>query len=262
MRRWLTLIGALALPTRCKPLLLNALGHRVHRRARIGASIVLSDRLVLGADARIAPFSLLMCRRIMMRKAARIGAFNFIRGPLDLWLGPHAAIGNRNVIIRAAHPISFGPAQLRLGEFSKVTSGHRIDCMQSVRLGKFSTVAGAGSQLWTHGYAHASAGLDRARVDGKIRIGDNVYIGSHSCLTAGITIGNAVTVGGHSSVATDLLAPGLYVSQPLRHLPYTPYERLPQLPQISRTEWVDTVYWKGGGSAPADGQMPGERARP
>ncbi|MBI3515852.1 MAG: hypothetical protein HY060_17605, partial [Proteobacteria bacterium] len=49
----------------------------------------------------------------------------------------------------------------------------------------------------------------------------------------------------HSSVATDLLVPGLYVSQPLRHLPYVPFERLSQLPFIGRDGMVEPVYWKG-----------------
>jgi UDP-3-O-[3-hydroxymyristoyl] glucosamine N-acyltransferase len=245
MRRWLTLLIVLALPTRWKPPLLTALGHRVHRRARIRRSVIVADRLVLDADTHIGSFSLLACRRIVMRPGARIGAFNVVRGPLDLWLASRAAVGSRNVITRAAHPVSFGPAQFRLGAFSKLTSGHRVDCMQSVRLGRFSTVAGAGSQLWTHGYAHAPAGLDRARIDGRIRIGDSVYIGSHSCLSAGITIGDAVTVGSHSSVATDLLAPGLYVSQPLRHLPYVPYEQLARLPRMPDAGMVEPVYWKG-----------------
>lgn len=246
MRRWLTLAIALVLPVRWKPPLLRALGHRVHRRARIGSSLLMVERLVLGADVRIASFSLLACRRIVMRPDARIGAGNVVRGPLDLWLGPRAAIGNRNVITRAAHPVSFGPAQLHIGEGGKLTSSHRVDCMQSVWLGRYSTVAGAGSQLWTHGYAHAPDGAGRARIDGRIRIGDHVYVGSHCCLSAGITIGDAVTVGGHSSVATDLLAPGLYISQKLRYLPYAPYDRLSRLPRVERTGLIELVHWKGG----------------
>ena len=245
MRRWLTCLVVLGLPTRWKPALLTALGHRVHRRARIRCSLVLADRLLLGADASIGRFNLLACRRIVMRPGAAIGSLNMVRGPLDLWLDTRAAIGNRNVITRARHPVSYGAAQLRLGELSKLTSGHHVDCMQSVRLGRFSTIAGLGSQLWTHGYAHASTGRNRARIDGRIRIGDNVYVGSHCCLSAGITIADAVTIGGHSSVAGDLLAPGLYVSQPLRHLPYVPFEQLDRLARLPDAGMVEPVYWKG-----------------
>jgi len=243
-RRWLTLVVILVLPARWKPAILTALGHRVHRRARIRLSLVLVDRLALDADARIASFSVLACRRVVMRAGAAIGGLNLVRGPLDLWLDARAAIGNRNVITRAEHPVSYGTAQFHLGEHSKLTSGHRVDCMQSVRLGRFSTIAGAGSQLWTHGYAHAATGLARARVDGRIRIGDNVYVGSQCCLSAGITIGDAVTVGGHSSVASDLLAPGLYVSQPLRHLPHIPFDQLNRLEPRSDAGLIEPVYWR------------------
>jgi acetyltransferase-like isoleucine patch superfamily enzyme len=245
MRRWLTVLVILIVPARWKPALLRALGHQVHHRARIRCSVVMVDRLALGADARIASFSLLACRRVVMRSGAAIGSFNLVRGPVDLWLDEHAAIGNRNVITRADHPVSYGPAQFRLGECSKLTSGHRVDCMESVRLGRFSTVAGIGTQLWTHSYAHAARGLARARVDGRIRIGDNVYVGSHCCLSAGITIGDAVTVGAHSSIASDLLAPGLYVSQPLRYLPHIPFDHLDPLARLPDDRVIEPVYRKG-----------------
>jgi UDP-3-O-[3-hydroxymyristoyl] glucosamine N-acyltransferase len=207
VKRALTMLAILLLPPRCKPPLLRLLGHAVHRRASIGMSLVLANQLALDEDATIASCSLISCRRLVMRKSAQIGTLTVIRGPIDVWLGPRAAIGHRNIVTRAAAPVSIGPAQLRLGELATITSGHRVDCMA-----------------------------------GKVDIGRNVYIGSQSCIGAGVHIGDAITVGAHSSVATDLTEPGLYVSQALRHIAGTPYARLGAHQTVDGPALVERVY--------------------
>ncbi len=42
------------------------------------------------------------------------------------------------------------------------------------------------------------------------------------------------------------MAPGLYVSQKLRYLPYAPYDRLSRLPRIERAGLIEPVHWKDG----------------
>jgi acetyltransferase-like isoleucine patch superfamily enzyme len=112
-----------------------------------------------------------------------------------------------------------GPAQLWLGELAKITARHRIDCTQSVHIGDYSTVAGAGSQIWTHGYVHDVKGPGRYRVDGRVVIENNVYIGSACLISMGVRIGTGVIVGGGTAVPKSLTEPGLYVSAPMRSLP-------------------------------------------
>ena len=244
IRGALTTITCLVMPPALKPPLLRALGHHVHARARIGVSIISASRLYLDAGSRIGHLNLIRCGRILLRPEAYIGSLNIIRGPLHVVLGPNAGIGNRNVIVRAQRPLSVGPSRLRLGVWSKITAGHYVDCMTNVRFGDYSTLAGAGSQLWTHGYVHYTKGIDRARVDGEVRIGDNVYIGSASCISGGVSIADGVAVGAHSSVAASLLRAGVYVSQPLRYLAITPEERLARLPRIERDDLSEIVYQK------------------
>ena len=244
-RQFLTAAICLLAPRRLKPLLLRRLGHPVAKGARIGCSLVLVDRLAMAPQARIGTGNLIRCRRILLRDQAWIGHANMIKGPFSLWFDRRAAVGNRNTVTRAPHPVTFGPSHLRLGDFAKVTGGHHVDLTQSVRFGDFSTLAGKGSQVWTHGYVHMSQGLDRARVDGRVRIGSNVYIGSASVIGGGIRIADGVTVGALSSVASDLLEPGLWVSQKLRHIALTPEQRLDRLPQVMRPGLAEIVYWKG-----------------
>lgn len=162
--------------------------------------------------------NVIRCRRLIMRRLSYLDRFNRITGPLTLSLAETAAIGRANVVYRAPHPTSIGPAMLRLGTLAKITSSHLVDCTCTISIGAYSTIAGARSQLWTHGYRHSSHGPGRYRIDGRIDIGSNVYVGSASVLNAGLRIADGVTVGSHSSVSKSLTRPGTYVSQSLRYL--------------------------------------------
>lgn len=218
MRRFLTALVALFVPRPLKPCLLNALGHRVACGARIGWGLLLVDRLHLEKGARIGSFNWISCRRLLMRKGAYFGRFNVLRGPFSVALAEDAAIGMRNSVRRFRGCVSPPSSRLRLGRLSKFTVGHTVDLICSVTLGDFTTVAGSGCQIWTHGYLHEPAGPGRVRIEGPVRLGNNVYVGSGSILTGGVSIADAVTVGSLSSVSKSLDRPGLYVSQPLRFI--------------------------------------------
>ena len=244
MNRLLAAVLLACLPPRLKPPLLNLMGHKVHRSARIGLSIV-RGRLYMGPNTRIGHLNWIACRRIAMRPGAYVGSMNVVKGPISVQLGTDAAIGNRNLVTRIHHPVSVGPALLRLLEGSKITAAHSVDCTASVLFGNYAVLAGRGSQIWTHGYVHDLQGSGRSRIDGTVRLADNVYIGSMSCISAGVRIVSGVTVGAMSSVATDLTESGVYVSQPLRFVRSTPTQRLGRYPRIDRPDLVENVYWKG-----------------
>ncbi len=238
LRTFYTAAVCLAAPTFAKPALLNLAGHRVHRSARIGMSLIRRTRLYLGAGAVIGPFNLIACRRLILRESAAIGSMNMIKGQVAVRLGPRAELGNRNVALSTSD--HSWPAHLVLGELTKITSGHYIECSESVVWGRFGTLAGVGSQIWTHGFVHAETGPDRAFIRGRVRVGDNVYIGARSVIGAGVHIADAIAVGAHSSIASDLTEAGVYVSAPLRHIARAPDERLARLGRLP-----DGSYWKG-----------------
>jgi acetyltransferase-like isoleucine patch superfamily enzyme len=106
-----------------------------------------------------------------------------------------------------------------LSPYAKITSDHRVDCTQSVHLGHYSHLAGAGSQVWTHAYVHDETGPGRYRIDGPVIIESNVYVGSACVISLGVRIGQGIIVGAGSTVSKTILDPGMYVSSPLRHLP-------------------------------------------
>jgi acetyltransferase-like isoleucine patch superfamily enzyme len=215
----------LLLPSFAKPRLLALAGHRVQPGARVRPCFVWRTRLHLEAGARIGVGNVLACRRLVMRRGSYLGIGNFLSGPFSVVLAPTAALGNFNIAKRPAHPISMGPSTLRLGVLAKFTAAHYIDCMSHVALGDYSTFAGRSSQVWTHGYVHASRGADRVRVQGPIAIGDNVYIGSRCVVLPCVTVTHGVTVGSGAVVSKDILQEGMYVSQALRRVE-TDFERL------------------------------------
>lgn len=190
----------LLLPTALIRPLLRWMGYNLASGTRIGFSFV-------NVDA------------IHMASGARIGHFNFISGPFTIRLGVNAAIGHINLISRGRTEAGAAPAVLSLGEWSKITGIHRVDLTNSVIMGSFSTIAGHGCQLWTHGYIHEMEGIARYRIDGPIEIGDNVYVGAATVISMGVTLGSGVIVGAGSAVSKSLPEPGLYVSSPMRQLP-------------------------------------------
>lgn len=211
-----------ALPTRIARLLVPSLRRAIAPSARVGFSLVrVSGAMSMAEGARIGHLNLIHVNELMMGPRSYIGLLNRMIGPFRVRLGVHAGIGNTNIINRGRGGVTTA-STLALGEWAKITAGHRVNLSSDVLIGKFSTIAGAGSQIWTHGYVHETEGLGRYRIDGPVVIGDNVYIGSMCFLSMGITIARGVIVGGGTSVARDLTEPGLYVSAGLRQLPRPP----------------------------------------
>ena len=197
----------------------NACGHAIAQGARIGFSLLFVDKLFMEPDARIGHLNLVKARRIMLRNTARLGHLNFCSGPISLQLDAGAVIGNRNTITRAVRGTTFGSSQLYLGKLAKITAGHSLDCTQSIHLGDYSTLAGKGAQIWTHGYVHEEDAPKRYRVDGRVMIGNNVYLGSGVIVTGGVKICSDASVGVGTCVTKNLEEPGFYISGKLRRLP-------------------------------------------
>jgi acetyltransferase-like isoleucine patch superfamily enzyme len=188
------------LPTGLVRPLVNALGYEISRGCRVG-------------------FSWIAVRKLAMHPGSRIGHLNRLKGPAEVILGEGGSIGNLNGIRAPRRGVGVVAPMLVIGKASNITYGHIIDLAASVRIGDFSTLAGARSQLWTHGYVHEQQGAGRYRIDGDIIIENNVSVGSAVVITAGVRIGSGITIGAGAVIAKDLREPGLYVSSPLRHYP-------------------------------------------
>lgn len=233
------------LPTALMRPLANAMGHTIAPGVRIGLSWVACNRLIMARGARIGHLNVIRVKRITMRPKSGLGHMNVCRGPVSLRLGERAALGNRNTVVRAPKGVTYGPAQLWLGQLAKITAGHSLDCTRSIRLGDRSTLAGKGSQVWTHGYVHENDAPKRYRVDGRVCIGNNVYLGSSVIIIGGVSICDNASVGVGTCVTKHLTEPGFYVSGALRMLPKpAPPEAREDMERVTAPELVEAVYRK------------------
>jgi acetyltransferase-like isoleucine patch superfamily enzyme len=244
----LTLLVSLLLPAAMKPWLLRALGHKVHNTARIGPAIIWRTHLCLDKGSRIRAFNLIMCRQVLMRERALLDWGNILKGPFKMRLGLVARIGNRNMMTCAPRLRKGVPSpKLWLSEDARITGQHSLDLTRSIKMGRHSHLAGRQSQVWTHGYVHAPVGYERARVDGAVFLGNNVYVGAFSCISPGVRIADSITVGSHSSIARSLDVPGIYVSQALRFIEGNPYEERHRLERDETDPLDPDVRYKRSG---------------
>lgn len=219
MKSIVTAMISLVFPSVIAVRLLRLLGHHIHADARIGFSWLQCNMIQMEANSRVGHFNLIRIPSIRLGKNASIRSLNRMKGPFSLWMEKRAAIGNSNSIYRGPRPITLGAAELRMGELAIITSKHALDCTRSITIGDFTTISGFDTQFWTHGFYHENEGAGRIRIDGAITIGKNVSIGSRCVINPGVTIGDAINVGGNACVSKSIFESGMYVSQALRFIP-------------------------------------------
>jgi len=232
------------LPSFIGVLVLRLLGHKIGKKVRIGFSFICAKQITLEDNVKIGHFNLIINNALILNNGVCIGYLNILKGPFNLLLKEKAAIGNKNYLTRSRRGITYDESNLYLGELTKITTGHHIDLTQSISFGKFSILAGIGSQMWTHGYYHANTGKYRIRIDGKITIGENVYIGSGCIFNPGVKVGNAIHIGSGSVISKDLEKPGMYINQGLRHIENSLDKVKSKLKKVKDPGLVEPIYKK------------------
>lgn len=244
MKKLLTaLIGVLPI-FKLKLFFLRALGHKIHHTAKIGFSLLFIDSITLKEKAIIGHFNFFKIKKLTMANSSFIGKANIFKGPIDVFIGLNSGISKQNKLRRANYPISIGSAGLYLGNNSFIVSNHFIDLTRSVSFGDNSILAGIKSQLWTHGYYHANTGSDRIRIDGEIKIGNNVYIGSASIFNPGVKVSDAIHIGAGSVISKNLEESGMYVSQGLRYIKNDIDTIKEKLHKADDENLIEQVYYK------------------
>ncbi|MBO3115226.1 hypothetical protein J4050_00610 [Winogradskyella sp. DF17] len=244
MNKILTLLLGLVPLGILRKILLNLIGHKISYSSKLGINILLAEEIILKPKSRIGFFNFIKNKKIVLEENAFIKNLNYFKGPFDIFLGIKSGISNNNKFRRGDNRVSVGDASLYLGKNTFIVSNHFIDLTKGVYFGNNSILAGINSQLWTHGYYHADTGISRARIDGDIKIGDNVYIGSGCIFNPGVTIGNAIHLGAGSVVSKDLTEPGMHVNQPLRYIDNNLDTVKSKLNRIEGHDLVEEVYEK------------------
>lgn len=155
--------------------------NKISYKSKIGFGIYLVKKLKVREGGKIENFSFINIDCLTVGNNSTIRRFNFFNGPFSIILNNHCGIGKSNRIIRSKYPVVFGYSVLELKNNTIINYKHFLDLTRSIIIDENTVLAGTGSQLWTHGFYHADEGSDRIRIDGEIKIGKNVYIGSR-CL--------------------------------------------------------------------------------
>lgn len=232
------------LPLKLDILFLNLLGHKISWNSRLGLNLYLVDHIHLKKRAKVGYFNFIKIDKLELSEEAEIGHANIFKGPFSVRMQRNTRIGKLNKLTRAYAPISYGESYFDVGEGTRITYDNFFDLTLPISFGNYSQVAGKDSQFWTHGYYHADEGPDRIRVDGKITIGNNVYIGSRCLLNPGVTIGDAINLGGNSVVSKDILESGMYVNQPLRYIDTDINKLKTRLKKVEFENLIEVVYTK------------------
>lgn len=161
-------------------------GFRICRSARIGLSLIFADEIILA-------------------EGANIGHFTLIRGLVSLKLGPHSNIGHLNAISGLNDPNSIffreeadRVSLLDVAEHAAITNRHHIDCTNAVRIGEFTTFAGAHSQILTH-----SQDLRESRQrSAPVTIGPYCFVGTGVILLYGSSLAGHCVLGAGSVLRT------------------------------------------------------------
>ncbi|RME89093.1 MAG: hypothetical protein D6770_05390 [Anaerolineae bacterium] len=162
---------------------------------------VLAYRLLLGYEilpgTRIGFGTVIAVSQARLH-ACKIGRFNLFIGPMHVFIGEGASIGNANIFacgywtLQEKYRHAGYRRRIHIGDNALITSGHYFDGVGEFVLGEGSWVAGVGSQFWTHG-----AGV----TDRDVHIGRECYLGSAVRFAPGATVGNRVLVAMGSVVA-------------------------------------------------------------
>jgi acetyltransferase-like isoleucine patch superfamily enzyme len=170
-------------PWGIRRILLNKLfSYDLDKNAYIGFSIVLADKVKMDSNSKILHFN--FCNGISLLSLSQnstIGTFNYITGFPNIKSLHFNHLQNRK-------------CHLVLEEHSAITSRHFIDCTTGVFIGKFTTIAGIRSQIFTH-----SINLKRNIQDGKsVYIGDYCFVGTRVVVLPGSILPNFSILGAAS----------------------------------------------------------------
>ena len=171
------------LPWKIRRALLKAfLGFKLGEGARIGFSIVVADEVIIGNYSAIRN-----CTVIKNLDKLVLGDYSYIVN-LNWITGTHS--GN----VQHFTHLPGRKCELIIGDHSALTSRHFIDCTGGVKIGCFTTIGGAGSQILTH-YIDPYEGRQTCK---GIEIGDYCFVGTKVLLLPGSGLPDYSILGGGS----------------------------------------------------------------
>lgn len=160
----------------------------------------------ISEDAYIG-FSYIDVGKINIEANAKIKHLVRMKGLEQVLLKQGSFIGNHNSFYCNSKLGDAG--HFTLGLNSELVRQNALDLTSDVTIGDNVVIGGYGSQFWTHGFD-----VYRNRIQGEIRIADNVYIGSSTIFNLGVSICTNVSIGAGSVVSRTIDSSGFYAGAP------------------------------------------------
>jgi acetyltransferase-like isoleucine patch superfamily enzyme len=167
-----------------RPLLNQLCGYTISKSARIGVSVIASGKLIMDGRSSIGHFNVVKSLDLLrLSEGAKMGSFNWVTG------------------ISSVDPKHFADEkgrqpELVLGAHASITSHHFIDCCNRVTIGEFCTIAGAGTQIFTHAIDIVT---NRQR-SAPVEIGRYCVVGTGSVILKGSKLPDYSTLAANSTL--------------------------------------------------------------
>jgi acetyltransferase-like isoleucine patch superfamily enzyme len=196
--------------------LLLAAGLLPHSKMKLGCLRLLGG-WEIAADAIVAPVIFWRVERLRVGSKARLGPGSVYRDLRLLDLGAFAHIGQWNWIT-ACTSLSHQhhrSGTLELGDHAAITSRHYVDCSAPVTIGRFTTIAGVRSTIFTHGIDRRRSG----QTSKAVTFGDYSLVGSNVNCVPGSSVPDRCVIGMGATIVGPLETPdSLYVGCPARRV--------------------------------------------
>ena len=112
-------------------------------------------------------------------------------------------------------------ALLKIGKKSKIGPYSIFNCGEDIVVGNDCIFAGyCYLQSSNHGFKKGSLIKDQSHTYGKIFIGNDVWLGAHVIVLAGVKIGDGVVIGANSVVTTNIPSNAVAVGSPAKIISY------------------------------------------
>lgn len=128
----------------------------------------------------------------------------------------HLKIGNRSLVNSSC--MFCGPIEalktfqrdVSIGDYANIQCGHYFDVVAPITMKNYVTIAGKGTQMFTHSFD-----IEGNRLDGAITIEEHVYVGSCCIVNLGVHIGERIVLQAGTVVNKSIEESGVYASQNL-----------------------------------------------
>ena len=164
----------------------------------------------IGRDFEIGWLSFIFCKEISIGTGVHIKRNVKIRNLDVLKIGDGCEIGSGCEIHGVPDNIQFQKRVFEVGNNTGIGSSHYFDVAAPIQIGSHVIIAGFQSQFFTHSFD-----LNSDRMDGGIRIGNHVYIGTRCLVTPGVAICSQVVITGMTTVNKSISETGVYSSSTL-----------------------------------------------